>query len=160
MNKSLIIGIATFIFTFFSVGLSTSFAQSGNSSDMLKQSINSSYKKLTQAIKDGDAAKIASQFYTEDAKFYPPNGGVAEGRMQIEQAFGGLINAGLVVSPEAQEVERLGDAVYEYGIATLHNKEGKMLGKERYIVIWKKEGDSWKMYRDFVKGIQINKSDK
>jgi|GEM_PF-4415338 len=130
-------------------------AQTNNSSESLKKTINENYAQLTQFIKDGNPSAIANNFYTKNAKFYPPNGGVAEGREAIGKAFGGLIQAGLIIEPKAEEVERYGEAAYEYGIATLYNKEGKELGKERYIVIWKMEDGQWKMYRDFVKGQKI-----
>jgi ketosteroid isomerase-like protein len=127
-------------------------AQSNNATEAWEKTINENYALLTQYIKDGDPAAIASNFYTKDAKFFPPTGGVVEGREAIAKAFGGLIQAGLVIAPKAVEVENYGEAIYEYGIATLYNKEGEELGKERYIVIWKMEDGRWKMYRDFVKG--------
>lgn len=131
------------------------YSQSNSSSDELKQSINETYTQLTQLLKSGKVDEIARRFYTEDAKFFPPTGGVAEGPEAIGKAFGGLVQAGLVVVPEAQEVESSGDMAYEYGIGTLYNEDGKVVQKERYIVVWKKEGTQWKMYRDFVKGLPM-----
>lgn len=152
MNKSKTLYTFLFSLVFILIANINCHAQTNNSSEALKKTINENYTQLTQFIKDGNPSAIANNFYTKNAKFYPPNGGVAEGREAIEKAFGGLIQAGLIIEPKAEEVENYGEAVYEYGIATLYNKEGEKLGQERYICIWKNIDGEWKIYRDFVKG--------
>jgi ketosteroid isomerase-like protein len=126
-----------------------------NNSEQLKKTINESYKQFTQYIKDDEPAKLAETLYTKNAKFYPPNGGMVEGTKGVTRAFKGLIGAGLVIEPEAKEVEIFGNHAYEYGIGTVYNKEGKKIRQERYVCIWKNVDGEWKIYRDLVQGIPI-----
>ncbi|MDZ7692155.1 MAG: hypothetical protein U5K69_13655 [Balneolaceae bacterium] len=62
-------------------------------SEQLKSTINKSYAQFTQFIKDNKPAKLAKMLYTDDAKFYPPNGGMVEGTEGVTKAFEGLIGA-------------------------------------------------------------------
>ena len=126
-----------------------------NKSEALKKTINESYTQFTQFIKDNKPAELAETIYTKDAKFYPPNGGMVEGIEGVTKAFEGLIGAGLVIEPEAQEVEIFGEHAYEYGIGTVSDKEGKQIRRERYVCIWKNVDGTWKIYRDLVQGIAI-----
>jgi len=125
------------------------------SSEELKKTINESYVQFTQYIKDNKPAELAANLYTKDAKFYPPNGVMVEGMEGVTKAFKGLIGAGLVIEPEAQEVEIFGNHAYEYGIGTVYDKEGKKIRQERYVCIWKNVDGNWKIYRDLVQGIPI-----
>jgi ketosteroid isomerase-like protein len=36
----------------------------------------------------------------------------------------------------------------EEGEVTLETKEGKQIDKGKYIALWKKEDDKWKLFRD------------
>jgi ketosteroid isomerase-like protein len=137
------------------VNLTMLSAQTKNASE-LKSTINANYDQFTQFILDNKPAKLAKTLYTRDAKFYTPNGMIAEGTEGVTQAFKGLIDAGLVISPEAQEVEIFGDHAYEYGIGTVLNKDGSKVREERYVCIWKKVDGEWKIYRDLVQGVEIN----
>lgn len=134
--------------------ITAAYAQENNS-DELRTTINENYKQFTQFIEDNKPAELAEILYTEDAKFYPPNGGMVEGTEGVTKAFKGLISAGLVIEPEAQEVEIFGDYAYEYGIGAVYNKEGKKIREERYVCIWKNVDDEWKIYRDLVQGVEI-----
>lgn len=80
---------------------------------------------------------------------------MVEGTVGVTKAFEGLIGAGLVIEPEAQEVEIFGDHAYEYGIGTVYNKAGDKIREERYVCIWKNINGTWKIYRDLVQGIAI-----
>ncbi|MDR8394287.1 DUF4440 domain-containing protein [Aliifodinibius sp. S!AR15-10] len=124
-------------------------------SEELKKTINDSYAQLTQFIIDNKPGELAETLYTKDAKFYPPNGGMVEGTEGVTKAFDGLIGAGLIIEPEAQEVEIFGNHAYEYGIGTVSDKEGKEIQQERYVCIWKNIDGQWKIYRDLVQGIPI-----
>jgi len=124
-------------------------------SEELKSTINESYAQFTEYIKDNKPGELATSLYTEDAKFYPPNGGMVEGTVGVTKAFEGMIAAGLVIEPEAREVEIFGEHAYEYGIGSVYDKEGNKIREERYVCIWKNIGGTWKIYRDIVQGIAI-----
>lgn len=117
-----------------SVGITIGHAQT-NSSEELKETINASYSQFTQFIKDNKPAELAETLYTNDYKFYPPNGGMVEGTEGVTKAFEALIGAELIIEPEAQEVEIFGDYAYEYGIGTVYNEDGNEIRKERYVCV-------------------------
>ena len=62
--------------------------------------------------------------------------------------FQGAIDGGLDVRLEIMEVEGYGDTAYEVGKATIMDADGQTLDDSKYIVIWKKVGDPWRMHRD------------
>lgn len=152
-TKTLQLWILTFMILL-TANITTVYAQT-NDSEELKKTINDKYKQFTQFITENKPAELATTLYTEDAKFYPPNGIFVQGRKGVTKAFKGMIGAGLVIKPEAQEVEIFGNHAYEYGIGTVYNEDGKEIRKERYVCIWKKVDDDWKIYRDIVQGIEM-----
>ncbi|AOE50914.1 YybH family protein [Kangiella sediminilitoris] len=121
-------------------------------SEEFKKEINQAYKGFTKFLEEGKPMELANEYYTEDAHFFPPTGGMVEGREAIGQAFKQMIEAGYTIKAEAKDVEDYGHHIYEYGVATTYDKEGKSLGKQRYVVIWKLDDGQWRIHRDFVKG--------
>ena len=99
------------------------------------------------AFSHGDAASVAA-CYTEDAQLLPPNGETVSGREAIQEAMQGFIDAGLKIRLETTEVEGHGDTAHEVGRATLTGEDGQMIDQAKYIVIWKRVGDEWKLHRD------------
>lgn len=150
---TLYLSILTFIFLV-TANISTVNEQK-ISSDELKTVINEKYIRFAQFIKDRNPEELASSLYTKDAKFYPPNGGMVEGKEGVTKAFEGLINAGLIIEPEAQEVEIFGDHAYEYGIGSVYDRDGQKIREERYVCIWKRVDGEWKIYRDLVQGLAL-----
>lgn len=99
------------------------------------------------AFSHDDAAGVAA-CYTEDAKLLPPNEGTVSGRQAIQAWFQAGIDAGLDVRLEIQELEVYGATGYEVGKATVMGPDGQTIDDSKYIVIWKKVGDAWRMHRD------------
>ena len=46
------------------------------------------------------------------------------------------------------EVDDLGDTANEAGNLEIRGADGQVLDQAKYVVIWKKEGGSWKLHRD------------
>ena len=155
MNTTKSLHLLAFSFLFMLIMNVSTVCSQSVSSEELKETINDNYKQFTQFIKNNEPGELAETLYTEDAKFYPPNGGMVEGTMGVTKAFEGLIGVGLVIEPEAQEVEIFGDHAYEYGIGTVKNKSGEKIRKERYVCVWKNVEGTWKIYRDLVQGVAI-----
>lgn len=116
----------------------------------VRSEIEDAYRDFSKNLQEGNAEGVAAH-YTEDAKFYPPNGGVATGKQEISSVFNGFIQQGIHVELEVKELEVFGDVAYEYGIATVKNQQGNNLGQNEYVVLWKKEQGDWKIHRDFIK---------
>jgi ketosteroid isomerase-like protein len=103
---------------------------------------------LSAAIAAGDA-DAAVAVYLENASFMGANAPAAVGHDAIRAAFQGMIEAGIGrVALTTDEIEAFGDTAYEVGRYVLDAKDGTHLDHGKYVVIWKRAGDGWKMYRD------------
>jgi uncharacterized protein (TIGR02246 family) len=92
-----------------------------------------------------DAGAIAA-VYAEDGILYPPGGGPVSGRKAIAAAFEPMLGAPL--SLKTVEVKASGDLAVETGRWTLAGPDGKAADEGSYVVVWKKVGKSWLMWRD------------
>jgi len=92
-----------------------------------------------------DAGAIAA-VYTEDAILYPPGAGAVSGRKAIAAAFEPMLGAPL--SLKTAEVKQSGDHAVETGTWTLAGPDGKPADDGKYLVVWKKVGKNWLMWRD------------
>lgn len=100
------------------------------------------------AFSQGDAAGVAA-CYTEDTQLLPPNGEIVRGRKAVQETMQGFIDAGIKgMQLVSTEVEGHGDTAHEVGTYTLTVENGQTIDEGKYIVIWKKTGDEWKLHRD------------
>ena len=136
------------------LGSTMIYAQPEQMENELMTTIQEKYQEFGEFMQAGNVEGLVKNLYTEDAKFYPPNGGMLSGHEGISKAISGILSSGVVVMIEPKEVEKLGNAVYDYGVANVSNMEGEKLGIQRYMVIWKKENGEWKIYRDFIKPLE------
>jgi uncharacterized protein (TIGR02246 family) len=96
----------------------------------------------------GDAAAVASH-YTAAGQVFPPNGDVVRGREQIAKFWKGVMDAGVKgVKLAVIEVEAQGDTAHEVGTYVLTGEGGKTLDSGKYLVVWKRDGQQWKLHRD------------
>jgi len=104
-----------------------------------------------EGFRRGDAAAVAA-LYTEDAILLPPNSKMIRGRQKIEGFWTAAIQMGVKdVVLTTVELSGSDDTVYEVGNCTLKiHPPGKepIEYKGKYIVIWKRTADGWKLHRD------------
>jgi ketosteroid isomerase-like protein len=71
------------------------------------------------------------------------------GRPAIAGFWQARIDAGIAgISLKTVEIEHHGNTAHEVGTFELQSEDGTVLDHGKYVVIWKKEGDSWKIHRD------------
>src|SRR5512136_216092 len=92
-----------------------------------------------------DAGAIAA-VYAEDGILYPPGAGPVSGRKAIAAAFEPMLGAPL--SLKTVEVKQSGDLAVESGTWTLGGPDGKLADEGNYVVVWKRSGKGWLMWRD------------
>ena len=118
---------------------------------MVQQAVRSAIEgtnaQFVKAANSGDTARVAS-LYTEDAVLLAPNAPMMRGRQEIKAFFDGMVEQmGL---PELQlntkQVEEHGDTAWEVGAYTMKLQGVSDHGK--YIVVWKRQGDDWKLAAD------------
>lgn len=88
--------------------------------------------------------------YTSDAIMMPQGAPMQRGPNAIRDGFAQMGEQGGVsnVRLETSEVEASGDLAYEIGQYTLEGQGGARLDRGKYLVVWKREGDTWKIHRD------------
>ncbi len=119
-----------------------------DTTDEARAGIEATNAQFMEAFSQGDAAALAA-CYTEDGQFLPSNGEIVSGREAMQETWQGFINAGFKeVRLETTEVEGHGDTAHEVGTYTLMGENEQTMDEGKYIIIWKKVGEEWKIHRD------------
>ena len=110
-----------------------------------------SAKNFSQHIVNADYEKIGDA-YTADAKIFPNNTKIIEGREQIIQ-YWELPEGVRTIAHKtmASEIKIIGDEAYDYGYyeGTTRRANGEEVSwKGKYVIVWKKVEGEWKMYLD------------
>ena len=131
--------------------LITCAAYTAEAQQSARTAIEANTKQFIEAFNKGDAAAVAN-LYTIDARMLPPNSEMVEGRANIQKFWQGAITAGLkMVSLETLHVETQGNIAVEIGHYT-STRPGAgnttTTDKGKYVVMWKREGQSWKLAID------------
>ena len=118
---------------------------------VLKKEIEKENVKFGEYVRKGDA-KALSNLYTSDACLMPAGMGFVKGRKAVEEFWGGAIKGMGLKDGILKTVEVVGegDTVTEMGEYVLKlQAEGKnMEDKGKYVVVWKKTPDGWKLHWD------------
>jgi ketosteroid isomerase-like protein len=96
---------------------------------------------------DGSILKL----YTEDACLMPPNAPAICGIEAIAKDFKDTYAAGTVKSGKFMTSEVYGDAlefITEEGSWQVFDANGKSIDEGKYLKLWKKTKDGWKIFRD------------
>ena len=116
--------------------------------DEVRDAVEAGNANFIAAYLAEDAQAIA-QLYTESAEVIAPGAPVARGRAAIADFW----KAGFAANPpksiqlETRDVEAAGDLAVELGSVKLGFRDGSTQ-QARYLVVWKREGGSWKLHRD------------
>jgi len=103
--------------------------------------------KFSEEMKKGDSAGMASH-YASDAWLMPPNSEPVK-KENIVSAWGGAMRMGVKdVKLTTDDVIGNDDALGETGRYEMYGNNNELLDKGKYVVLWKKENDEWKIYRD------------
>ncbi|NAS14268.1 YybH family protein [Poritiphilus flavus] len=125
--------------------------RTGTNDTAEKERLMQGVREFSKAYMAGDYDAIADA-YTTDGKIFPNNAPIIEGREAIKKRW--IIPEGSrilhhEINPD--EIRFLGDYAYDYG--TYNGKTLTKGGEEipwrgKYVVVWKKVGEDWKMYLD------------
>jgi len=100
-----------------------------------------------EEIRRGDSVALASH-YAADAVVMPPNSDVVKGN-DITGLWGGALRMGVKdFKLTITDITGGGDLFVETGNYEMFGADSKSLDKGKYVAVWKKENDNWKMYRD------------
>ena len=96
------------------------------------------------------AIRDLAELYSEEAVVMAPNSPTFFGRDAIRRFWDGARKAGVArVETTTVEVSGTGgDTTYEAGTYVLYDAAGKSVDDGKYVVIWRREGKPWRLYRD------------
>ena len=114
--------------------------------DEVRAAIESTNAAIAKLVAAKDAAGIAN-LYTVDAAVIAPGAPIARGSTAIEAFWKGAVGGTKSAKLTTLAVEASGDLAMEEGEATLVDNAGKATSS-RYVVVWKRVGDVWKLHRD------------
>ncbi|HUH49538.1 MAG TPA: DUF4440 domain-containing protein [Mycoplana sp.] len=121
------------------------------SSEADKQQIMKNDEAWLKAVAAKDPQAIAA-FYAEDGTLLAPGMPIAKGRSAVEAAWKGLVGTKdfpLIFAPSLVDVAQSGDIAYETGTYELgYTADTPVHNKGKYVVVWKKAGDDWKVMAD------------
>lgn len=114
----------------------------------VRSAIEAANKKFEAAVARGDGPGTAA-LYTATAQLLPAQSDFVSGTQAIGQFWQAVYNSGIKGgSLTTVEVEGHGNTAHEVGKYELRGADGTVLDRGKYVVIWKKEGPSWKLHRD------------
>ena len=136
------------ILTLTSIGHLQSQTLNGNKEDI--QTILKNTLDFSKSVMDSDYKKIADS-YTKDAKIFPNKNNILEGEDIIDYW---TLPEGISTTYHKitqTEISIINDTAYDYGYyeGKTKHKDGRLSSwKGKYVIVWKKVDDDWKMYLD------------
>jgi uncharacterized protein (TIGR02246 family) len=116
--------------------------------DDVRSAIEAANKTWEAAASRSDGPGVAA-LYTDNGQLLPAQSDFVTGTEAIGQFWQAVFDSGVKgVSLVTVEIESHGDTAYEVGKLEIRGAGGKVLDHGKYVVIWKKEGTSWKLHRD------------
>jgi uncharacterized protein (TIGR02246 family) len=114
----------------------------------VRSAIEAANKKWEAAVSRGDAPGVAA-LYTAQGQLLPAQSDFVSGTQAIGQFWQAVFDSGIKeASLTTMEVEGCGNTAHEVGKYELRDADGKVLNHGKYVVVWKREGDTWKLHRD------------
>ena len=118
-----------------------------NDDETVKAFIKKEDANFEEEVKRGDTAAMASH-YASDAMVMPANSEPIKAK-DILSFWGGALRMGVKeVKLDVTDITGSGDIYAETGNVELFAADHQSIEKGKYVVVWKKENGSWKMYRD------------
>jgi uncharacterized protein (TIGR02246 family) len=104
--------------------------------------------KFVSSFNQGDALGVAS-LYTKTALLLPAGTDTVQGREAIGQFWQNTLDSGVqAITLDTVEVEQMELTTIELGHYTLSAGGGQLLDNGKYMVVWKRENDQWKIQKD------------
>lgn len=140
---------------FISIGTSQLIKAQETDDQQIRQLINN----FSKSVMSSDYKGIANA-YTEDGKILPPGTEIITGKEAIKKRWTlpeGVQTSYHKITPV--EIVILDKTAYDHGYyeGTTKRKDGSEVSwKGKYVIVWKKIDDEWKMYLDIWNPIRTN----
>ncbi|MCU7805360.1 MAG: DUF4440 domain-containing protein [Candidatus Thiodiazotropha sp. (ex Lucinoma borealis)] len=105
-------------------------------------------EKFEHLFRQGNMAEVAG-FYSDNAMLLPAGSDLIEGRQAIEAYWQEALDMGIRrIKIDLMELEQHGESATEVSRYTMFDAEEAVVDHGKGIMIWKYEGNAWKMHRD------------
>jgi len=112
------------------------------------EEIQAANEGFMAAFASSDAEALAA-LYTQDGRLLPPNSDVVAGTAAIQGFWQNVMEAGVARAQlTTEEAQGFDDTAYEVGRYGLYDSAGNTIDEGKYIVIWRKTEDGWRLHRD------------
>lgn len=141
--------VVCIVLVFFSIHKVTSQNYIGEEKQ-IKQ-ILENVKNFSKYVMEGDH-KMIGESYTDDAKIFPSNMKIIEGKQPIINYW--MLPEGVNITYHKifpKEIEIIENTAYDYGTyegVTKRSNGDESKWKGKYVIVWKKVGMDWKIYLD------------
>ncbi len=123
-------------------------SEKGRDHAALKATLEAERARFSEAFSHRDPSAIG-HLYAEDAEVFPPGVAPVAGRRAIQELWKGALAMPVArIQFETVEVDSNPATAWETGRYTLIATNGSTMDVGKYIVVWKRDGAGWKMYRD------------
>ncbi|MGV3528621.1 MAG: YybH family protein [Flavisolibacter sp.] len=113
-----------------------------------RSTIENNNRSFEDAFSKGDSTQLGS-FYSSEAWLMPPNAETVKGPTDITAAWGAFMRMGAKnLKLNTDDVTGSSNLLTETGSYDIIGADNNSLDKGKYVVVWKKEGNEWKLYRD------------
>lgn len=110
--------------------------------------ISQANKKFEENFKNSNPKAIAD-LYTTDATLLPPGADFIKGKQGIADFWQGAMKMGVKqVKLNTMEVQPCENTAIEMGTYTLAGEGGATLDEGKYMVVWQKQNDAWRLHKD------------
>jgi len=115
----------------------------------VKKALHKVNEAYNQAFAKGDSSLLINS-YAADGCIMPANSPGLCGKQGFLAFYKFAYKAGIrgIVFTTVELYGLTDQYVTEQGIYEMHDADNKSLGKGKYLVVWKKTADGWRMYRD------------
>lgn len=114
----------------------------------LRRDFDGIMHNFERLFRQGDMARIAA-FYSDNAMLLPAGSDLIEGRQAIESYWQEAVEMGISgIKIDLMELEQHGDSATEISRYTMFDAEEAVIDQGKGIMIWKHDGNDWKMHRD------------
>jgi len=119
-----------------------------NAADDARATVDKSNQAFMSALQRADIEALTS-LYSSNATLFPPGAPPIVGSAAIGEFWKKMVARGVKrIEPKTTEVEAHGDTLIELGTFEAFREAAAPIQRGRYVVIWKRENGSWKIFRD------------
>lgn len=118
-----------------------------NNAENVEAFIKKTATQFSEEMQRGDSNALAAH-YAEDGLIMPPNSEEVKEK-DIAAVWGEAIRMGVKdIKLHTSDISGGGDVYAETGAYEMIGTDNKTIDKGKYLTVWKRENNGWKIYRD------------